>query len=137
MWSGRSRTTSGKHPKPLVEMPEHLDEPLAVISLDEGACPVIVVTRLDGRKMALNVDRIERVERNETTSDTNLYFIGGARLTVTDDADEVLDRIVEAKARVIARAFTMSGESGPPPLGRRPEQEHTPASLRVLPPEGE
>ncbi len=90
---------------------------------------MIVVTRLDGRKMALNVDRIERVERNEATNDTNLYFIGGARLMVTDVADDLIDRVVEAKARVVARAFAMAGEgeasaaavvggsSGPPGSG--------------------
>jgi uncharacterized protein YlzI (FlbEa/FlbD family) len=79
--------------------------------------------------MALNVDRIERVERNEATNDTNLYFIGGARLMVTDVADDLIDRVVEAKARVVARAFAMAGEgeasaaavvggsSGPPGSG--------------------
>jgi len=80
--------------------------------------------------MALNVDRIERVERNEATNDTNLYFIGGARLMVTDVADDLIDRVVEAKARVVARAFSMAGEaehsatagvgaSGPPGPGRQ------------------
>ncbi|MCU1490775.1 MAG: Flagellar and Swarming motility protein [Acidimicrobiaceae bacterium] len=96
-----------------------------------GAKAVIVVNRLDGRKMALNVDRIERVERNEATSDTNLYFIGGARLTVTDPAEDLIAEIVEAKARVMARAFTLAGEYG------RPETSLVPTPLRVFQPEAD
>lgn len=132
MLSGRSHTSPGGEDG----QRDPVERGVAVLpeATDEGACPVILVTRLDGRKMALNVDRIERVERNETTNDTNLYFIGGARLTVTDSAEDLVERIVEAKARVVARAFTIAGEvtttfsdlsQNPPPL----------PSLRVIQPE--
>jgi uncharacterized protein YlzI (FlbEa/FlbD family) len=90
---------------------------------------MIVVTQLDGRKMALNVDRIERVERNEAGDDTNIYLVGGARLTVTNPADEVVADIIEAKSRVLARAFDLSSTPYSPSLG----QMSSPTSLHVLP----
>src|SRR5579875_1632195 len=71
----------------------------------EGAVPVIVVTKLDGRTAALNVDRVERIERNETTSTSNVYFVDGGRLTVVESYEELIREIDESKARVLARAF--------------------------------
>jgi uncharacterized protein YlzI (FlbEa/FlbD family) len=91
----------------------------------EGAVPVIVVTKLDGRTAALNADRVERIERNETTSTSNVYFVDGGRLTVVEGYEQLIHEIDESKARVLARAFAIASEIG------RAETEGP--SLRVLP----
>jgi uncharacterized protein YlzI (FlbEa/FlbD family) len=77
----------------------------------EGAVPVIVVTKLDGRTAALNADRVERIERNETTSTSNVYFVDGGRLTVVEGYEQLIEEIDESKARVLARAFAIAGET--------------------------
>ncbi len=77
----------------------------------DGAVPVIVVTKLDGRTAALNVDRVERIERNETTSTSNVYFVEGGRLTVIESYEQLIGEIDESKARVLARAFSLATES--------------------------
>jgi uncharacterized protein YlzI (FlbEa/FlbD family) len=78
--------------------------------LGEGAVPVIVVTKLDGRTAALNVDRVERIERNETTSTSNIYFVDGGRLTVVEGYEQLIREIDESKARVLARAFSIAAD---------------------------
>jgi uncharacterized protein YlzI (FlbEa/FlbD family) len=73
--------------------------------------PVIVVTKLDGRTAALNVDRVERIERNETTSTSNIYFVDGGRLTVVEACEQLMHEIDESKARVLARAFIIAADT--------------------------
>jgi uncharacterized protein YlzI (FlbEa/FlbD family) len=70
---------------------------------------VILVTKKDGTTTALNVDRIERVEANNVSQghESNVFFVGGAHLVVEEPPEVVIDQIVEAKARVTARAFAM------------------------------
>ncbi len=70
---------------------------------------VILVTKKDGTTTALNVDRIERVELNSVSlgRESNVFFVGGTHLVVEEPPEVVIDQIVEAKARVTARAFAM------------------------------
>jgi len=70
---------------------------------------VILVTKKDGTTTALNVDRIERVELNPVSlgRESNVFFVGGAHLVVEEPPEVVIDQIVDAKARVTARAFAM------------------------------
>ncbi len=89
---------------------------------------MIVVTQKDGTSVALNVDRIERIERNAISQDeeSNVFFVGGAHLVVQESLDALLDLVLEAKARVQARAAALVGD---------PRLAHTPAiaPLRVVP----
>jgi uncharacterized protein YlzI (FlbEa/FlbD family) len=70
---------------------------------------VILVTKKDGTTTALNVDRIERVELNPVSlgRESNVFFVGGTHLVVEEPPEVVIDQIVDAKARVTARAFAM------------------------------
>ncbi|HLI15993.1 MAG TPA: flagellar FlbD family protein [Acidimicrobiales bacterium] len=88
---------------------------------------MIVVTKLDGKRMALSTDRIERVEHNDTSDSTNIHLIGGSTLIVADPVDEVVERIGEAKARTIARAFLLADE-----MARERDHPARASALRVL-----
>ena len=70
---------------------------------------MILVTKKDGTTTALNVDRIERVELNPVSlgRESNVFLVGGAHLVVEEPPEVVIDQIVDAKARVTARAFAM------------------------------
>lgn len=61
--------------------------------------PMITVTRLNGGAFALNPDLIERVE---TTPDTVITLVDGAKYVVRESVEEIILRIREAKAGVIA-----------------------------------
>ena len=70
---------------------------------------VILVTKKDGTTTALNVDRIERVELNPVSlgRESNVFLVGGTHLVVEEPPEVVIDQIVDAKARITARAFAM------------------------------
>jgi uncharacterized protein YlzI (FlbEa/FlbD family) len=81
---------------------------------------MILVTKKDGTTTALNVDRIERVEPNNVSQgrESNVVLVGGGHLVVEETLEAVLDQIVEAKARVVARSFVLSDRE--PNLAREP-----------------
>ncbi len=62
---------------------------------------MIQLTRLNNDQFALNTDLIERVE---ATPDTVLTLIDGTKYLVAEPMDEVIDRIVAFRARVVASA---------------------------------
>ncbi|GAA2448684.1 flagellar FlbD family protein [Agromyces mediolanus] len=62
---------------------------------------MIVVTRLNGSSFALNADLVERIH---ATPDTTLLMVDGTNYVVTESVEEVIERIVEFRARVLARA---------------------------------
>jgi flagellar protein FlbD len=62
---------------------------------------VIVVTRLNRESIALNPDLIERISENP---DTTIYLVDGSSHLVREPMTEVIDRIHDARARVLARA---------------------------------
>lgn len=59
---------------------------------------MICLSRLDGREVWLNEDLLLTVEG---TPDTLLTFTTGARVLVREPVDEVVDRIVAFRRRVI------------------------------------
>ena len=74
-----------------------------------------MVTKKDGTTTALNIDRIERVELNPVLlgREPNIFLVGlvgGAHLVAEEPPEVIIDQIVDAAARVIARTFTMLGE---------------------------
>ncbi|GAA4158456.1 hypothetical protein GCM10022286_11360 [Gryllotalpicola daejeonensis] len=62
---------------------------------------MIVVTRLNRERLALNPDLIERISENP---DTTIYLVDGSSHLVREPMTEVIDRIHDARAMVLARA---------------------------------
>ena len=62
---------------------------------------MILVTRLNGVEFAINPDLIERIAEQP---DTTMFLVDGSSHIVTETLAEVLDRIIDARAEVIARA---------------------------------
>ncbi len=62
---------------------------------------MIQLTRLNNEQFALNTDLIERVD---STPDTVLTLIDGTKYIVSEPMDEVIDRIVAYRARVVSAA---------------------------------
>ena len=71
---------------------------------------MIVVTRLNNSQFAINPDLIERIHANP---DTTLVMVDGAKYIVTETMDEVIDKIANYRARVIALTHEIS-QSGQP-----------------------
>lgn len=90
---------------------------------------MILVTNKDGSTTALNVDRIERIELNNISQghESNIYLVDGRRLVVVETPETVVEQIVDAKARVIARALALSESE------RRAPTEAPAQMLRILP----
>ncbi len=62
---------------------------------------MIRLTRINGSEFSLNPDLIHRAEE---TPDTVLTLIDGSRYVVVQKLDELIERIVEYRARVVAAA---------------------------------
>lgn len=62
---------------------------------------VIVVTRLNGGQFGVNPDLIQRVD---SAPDTILTLIDGTKYIVEESMAQVIDRINEYRAQVLARA---------------------------------
>jgi flagellar protein FlbD len=60
---------------------------------------MINVTRLNGPAFALNADLIERVE---ATPDTVIHLVGGTNYVVVESVEEIVARVRESRAAVIA-----------------------------------
>jgi flagellar protein FlbD len=81
---------------------------------------MITVTRLNGPAFALNPDLIERVE---TTPDTVVHLVDGATYVVRESVEEIVQRVREARAEVIALSH----------LIERQKNEEGGPNLRVVP----
>jgi flagellar protein FlbD len=62
---------------------------------------MITLTRLNGPPLALNCDLIERAE---ATPDTVLTLVDGTKYVVRESVEEVVERVREFRASVIALA---------------------------------
>ena len=62
---------------------------------------MIQLTRLNSQAFALNTDLIERIEE---TPDTVLTLIDGTRYVVKEPVDDVIERVISFRARVVERA---------------------------------
>ena len=62
---------------------------------------VIQLTRLNSQAFALNTDLIERIEE---TPDTVLVLIDGTRYVVREPVEDVIDRVIAFRARVVEAA---------------------------------
>jgi flagellar protein FlbD len=71
---------------------------------------MIIVTRLDGSKYAINPDLIERVVENP---DTSLHTVEGSTYIVAEPMAEVIELIARYRAHVIAIARDLTPASAP------------------------
>lgn len=62
---------------------------------------MIVVTRLNTSRFAINPDLIERIQENP---DTVLVMVNGAKYVVVESMDEVIGLIARFRARVVSLA---------------------------------
>jgi flagellar protein FlbD len=83
---------------------------------------MIVLTALDGQRLALNADLIERVDEEEGTVVT---MVGGSRHTVAESVATLVDMMARFRAGVLVAATKAMADSANP-AGRSP-------SLRLLP----
>ena len=65
---------------------------------------MIIVTRLNGPPFAVNPDLLERVE---STPDTILTLIDGTKYVITEPVEEVVRRVREYRATIIATAHAL------------------------------
>ncbi|MCK8476613.1 flagellar FlbD family protein [Microbacterium aurugineum] len=65
---------------------------------------MIVLTRLNRSRFAVNPDLIERVQ---ATPDTTLIMVDGATFVVTETMDDVIAQITRFRAGVLATAATL------------------------------
>jgi flagellar protein FlbD len=70
---------------------------------------VIVLTRLNGAAFALNADLIERAE---ATPDTVVTLVDGKKYVVAEDVHEIVQRVRDFRARVIAGAHALEDAGG-------------------------
>ncbi|WP_282847265.1 flagellar FlbD family protein [Microbacterium oxydans] len=76
---------------------------------------MIVLTRLNRSRFAVNPDLIERVQ---ATPDTTLIMVDGATFVVTETMDDVIAQITRFRAGVLATAaalITAAGTDARPP----------------------
>jgi flagellar protein FlbD len=66
---------------------------------------MIVVTRLNLTRFAVNPDLIERVQ---ASPDTMIIMVDGARFVVQETMDELIAQITDFRARVLHTALRMS-----------------------------
>ena len=79
---------------------------------------MIVVTRLNDSRFAVNPDLIERIHE---TPDTTLIMVDGAKYIVTEPMAEVIEMIARYRARIVAIAYDEPHAAAPAtqPLGSR------------------
>lgn len=62
---------------------------------------MIPLTRLTGAPFALNPDLVERVD---CTPDTVITLVDGTKYLVSESLDDVLESVLEYRARIVATA---------------------------------
>ncbi|WP_372698469.1 flagellar FlbD family protein [Arthrobacter sp. JSM 101049] len=85
---------------------------------------MIVVTRLNTSRFAINPDLIERIQENP---DTVLVMVNGAKYVVVESMDEVIGLIAQFRARVVslARGLDSAVPDNLPPDGTLPLRPRT------------
>ncbi|WP_066516837.1 flagellar FlbD family protein [Curtobacterium ammoniigenes] len=67
---------------------------------------MIMVTRLNDASFAVNADLIERITAEP---DTTLTMVDGVRYVVREPIAEVIERVMQFRADVVARAYQGGG----------------------------
>lgn len=66
---------------------------------------VIILTRLNDQRFAVNPDLIERIE---STPDTIVTLVDGTKYLVIEDIESIADLVIEHRAAVVARAIDVA-----------------------------
>ena len=75
---------------------------------------MIIVSRLNGERLAVNAEHIERVEE---TPDTVLTLLDGRKYLVRESLDDVIQRVIAYRAEVMRLSYVPADESPvEPPL---------------------
>jgi flagellar protein FlbD len=82
---------------------------------------MITATRLHGPAFALNPDLIERIE---STPDTVITLVDGAKYVVRESVDELVERVRESKAAIIALSHLLEPAPRSVPTLRIVSDEH-------------
>ena len=90
---------------------------------------VIILTRLNGQRFAVNPDLIERVE---STPDTIVTLVDGTKYLVTEDIEAIADLVIEHRAAIVARAIDVAHTEENPALASVTGLHHQPR-LTVAP----
>jgi flagellar protein FlbD len=72
---------------------------------------MIILTKLNNSRFAVNPDLVERIHSNP---DTTLTLVDGTTHIVTESMSEVIDLIAEYRAKVISIARTMEPREARP-----------------------
>ncbi|MGO4296694.1 flagellar FlbD family protein [Glutamicibacter sp. MCAF14] len=72
---------------------------------------MIVLTRLNGTRLALNADLVERITQ---APDTLVVMANGAQYVVRETMDEVIALAIFYRARVLDAARLAAGAASPP-----------------------
>jgi flagellar protein FlbD len=72
---------------------------------------MITLSRLNGPAFALNPDLIERVEQ---TPDTIITLVDGTKYVVAESVEEVVHRVRESKAAVVALSHRLDDQPPSP-----------------------
>ena len=70
---------------------------------------MIVLTRLNRTRFAVNPDLIERIQ---ASPDTTLHMVDDRVYVVVEDLDVVIDLIVAYRARVLGAAHALTSQTG-------------------------
>ncbi|QGG94649.1 flagellar FlbD family protein [Actinomarinicola tropica] len=81
---------------------------------------MILLRRLNGSEFGVNADLIERLE---VTPDTVVTLVDGTKYVVAEPVDEVIEKIIDFRARILATAevYERSGATPASPLRLVPE----------------
>ncbi len=98
---------------------------------------MITLTRLTGAQFALNPDLVERVD---CTPDTVITLVDGTKYLVSESLQEVIDLVLEFRARIVAGASAYEQQAPPAPRRTRlsavrdvsPDADPTPLEPRTL-----
>lgn len=77
---------------------------------------MILVTRLNGSRFAINPDLIERVQESP---DTTIVLVDGTTFIVTETLEEIVDAVASCRARVVALAHAMQAPAAAAAPGSR------------------
>jgi flagellar protein FlbD len=103
---------------------------------------VIVLTRLNRSRFAVNPDLIERIQE---LPDTTLIMVDGATFVVAESMDAVIDAVVAFRARVLTAALGTPVTPAPeaplapeaPEAPKTPPAPEAPPTAAPLAPEGD
>ncbi len=95
---------------------------------------MIVVTRLNGPRFAVNPDLLQRVE---STPDTILTLIDGTKYIVSESLDEVTELVVRYRARVVSATLALAAQTAADAEQVAAVTELRPARALAAVPEGD